>query len=78
MTTPIMSTYARLPVSFSRGDGAWLLDDQGERYLDALSGIGVCGLGHAHPAVTKAIAEQAGRLVHTSNLYAIANQQRLA
>jgi acetylornithine/N-succinyldiaminopimelate aminotransferase len=78
MTTPIMPTYARLSVSFSRGDGPWLLDDQGERYLDALSGIAVCGLGHAHPAVTKAIAEQAGRLVHTSNLYAIANQQRLA
>ena len=78
VTTPIMPTYARLSVGFSRGDGPWLLDDQGERYLDALSGIAVCGLGHAHPAVTKAIAEQAGRLVHTSNLYAIANQQRLA
>ena len=73
-----MPTYARLPVRFSHGDGAWLLDDQGERYLDALSGIAVCGLGHAHPAVTKAIAEQAGRLIHTSNLYAIANQERLA
>ena len=67
MTTSIMPTYARLPVSFSRGEGVWLLDEQGERYLDALSGIAVCGLGHAHPAVTKAIAEQAGRLVHTSN-----------
>ena len=78
MTTSIMPTYARLPVSFSRGEGVWLLDEQGERYLDALSGIAVCGLGHAHPAVTKAITEQAGRLVHTSNLYAIANQQRLA
>ncbi len=78
VTTPIMPTYARLSVGFSRGEGPWLLDDQGERYLDALSGIAVCGLGHAHPAVTKAIAEQAGRLVHTSNLYAIANQQRLA
>jgi len=78
LTTSIMPTYARLPVSFSRGEGVWLLDEQGERYLDALSGIAVCGLGHAHPAVTKAITEQAGRLVHTSNLYAIANQQRLA
>jgi acetylornithine/N-succinyldiaminopimelate aminotransferase len=78
MTTPIMPTYARLPVHFSHGDGAWLFDDGGERYLDALSGIAVCGLGHAHPAVTKAIAEQAGRLVHTSNLYGVANQERLA
>ncbi len=78
MTTPIMPTYARLPVHFSHGDGAWLFDDGGERYLDALSGIAVCGLGHAHPAVTKAVAEQAGRLVHTSNLYGVANQERLA
>ena len=73
-----MPTYARLPVCFSHGDGPWLFDDQGERYLDALSGIAVCGLGHAHPAITKAIAEQAGRLVHTSNLYRVANQERLA
>ena len=73
-----MPTYARLPVRFSHGDGPWLFDDQGERYLDALSGISVCGLGHAHPAITKAIAEQAGRLVHTSNLYRVANQERLA
>lgn len=78
MTTPIMPTYARLPVHFSHGDGAWLFDDGGERYLDALSGIAVCGLGHAHPAVTRAVAEQAGRLVHTSNLYGVANQERLA
>jgi acetylornithine/N-succinyldiaminopimelate aminotransferase len=78
MNTPIMPTYARLPVRFSHGDGPWLFDDQGERYLDALSGIAVCGLGHAHPAITKAIAEQAGRLVHTSNLYRVANQERLA
>jgi len=78
MTTPIMPTYARLPVHFSHGEGAWLVDEGGERYLDALSGIAVCGLGHAHPAVTKAVSEQAGRLVHTSNLYGIANQERLA
>ena len=78
MNTPIMPTYARLPVRFSHGDGPWLFDDEGERYLDALSGIAVCGLGHAHPAITKAIAEQAGRLVHTSNLYRVANQERLA
>ena len=73
-----MPTYARLPVHFSHGEGAWLVDEGGKRYLDALSGIAVCGLGHAHPAVTKAVSEQAGRLVHTSNLYGIANQERLA
>ncbi len=73
-----MNTYARLPVSFDRGEGAWLYDDKGNKYLDALSGIAVCGLGHAHPAVTAAISEQAGKLVHTSNLYGIANQQQLA
>lgn len=78
MTQPIMPTYARLPVRFSHGEGAWLVDVEGERYLDALSGIAVCGLGHAHHAVTKAVSEQASRLVHTSNLYAIANQERLA
>lgn len=78
MTTPIMPTYARFPVRFSHGEGVWLIDEDGGRYLDALSGIAVCGLGHAHPAVTRAIAEQAGRLVHTSNLYGIANQERLA
>ncbi len=78
MTTPIMPTYARLPVRFERGDGVWLIDDAGERYLDALAGIAVCGLGHAHPAVTQAVAEQAGKLIHTSNLYGIANQERLA
>jgi len=74
----IMNTYARLPVSFDHGEGAWLYDDKGNKYLDALSGIAVCGLGHAHPAVTAAISEQAGKLVHTSNLYSIANQQQLA
>ena len=78
MTTPIMPTYARLPVRFSHGEGSWLIDETGERYLDALSGIAVCGLGHAHPAVTRAVSEQAARLVHTSNLYGIANQERLA
>ncbi|NIM28710.1 MAG: acetylornithine/succinylornithine family transaminase [Gammaproteobacteria bacterium] len=78
MTTPIMSTYARLPVRFSHGEGVWLVDEAGERYLDALSGISVCGLGHAHPAVARAVGEQAGRLIHTSNLYGIANQERLA
>jgi acetylornithine aminotransferase len=73
-----MSTYARLPVEFERGEGIWLWDTEGRQYLDALSGIAVCGLGHAHPDVTRAITEQAGRLVHTSNLYGIPHQVKLA
>ncbi len=74
----LMPTYNRLPVSFVRGEGAWLWDGDGKRYLDALAGIAVCGLGHAHPAVVAAISDQAGRLVHTSNLYGIERQQALA
>ncbi len=73
-----MPTYGRLPVSFVKGSGAWLEDENGARYLDALSGIAVCGLGHSHPAVTKAICDQAGTLLHTSNLYGIPHQQELA
>lgn len=72
-----MNTYARLPVSFVRGEGAWLFDDNGKRYLDGLSGIAVCGLGHAHPAVTRAICEQAGALLHVSNLFEIPHQRAL-
>ncbi len=72
-----MATYKRLPVTFERGEGAWLWDNNGKRYLDALSGIAVCGLGHAHPAVSQALCDQAGTLLHTSNIYAIANQQAL-
>jgi len=74
----IMSTYASMPVTFSYGKGAMLTDTEGKEYLDALAGIAVCGLGHAHPAVTQAICEQAGKLMHTSNLYQIENQQNLA
>ncbi len=77
MKDVLMHTYSRLPVAFTHGDGAWLYDEQGKRYLDGLSGIAVCSLGHAHPAVTRALCEQAGRLVHTSNLYGIALQQLL-
>ena len=73
-----MSNYAPLPVEFVRGEGAWLTDSKGQRYLDALSGIAVCGLGHAHPAVLAAISDQARRLVHTSNLYRIPLQEQLA
>lgn len=72
-----MTTYKRLPVTFARGEGVWLWDTNGTRYLDALSGIAVCGLGHAHPAVREALCEQAGQLIHTSNLYGIAEQERL-
>jgi len=72
-----MSTYKRQPVTFERGEGAWLWDTTGRRYLDALSGVAVCGLGHAHPAVQEALCVQAGRLVHTSNIYGIALQEQL-
>jgi acetylornithine aminotransferase len=72
-----MSTYARLPVSFLRGKGAYLTASDGKEYLDALSGIAVCGLGHAHPKVAEAIADQAKKLVHTSNLYEIPHQTTL-
>lgn len=78
MTDSLMHNYAPLPVSFEKGEGAMLWDTEGKTYLDALGGIAVCGLGHAHPAVTKAICDQAGKLIHTSNIYAISNQQTLA
>ena len=76
--THLMSTYKRQDVAFVRGEGVWLEDADGKRYLDGLSGIAVCGLGHAHPHVTRMISEQAGRVVHTSNLYRIPEQERLA
>lgn len=75
---PIMNTYGRLPVTFTKGEGAHVFDTDGKSYLDALSGIAVCGLGHGHPAVTRAIRDQADNLVHTSNLYGIGQQQTLA
>ncbi|MCW9015258.1 MAG: acetylornithine transaminase [Gammaproteobacteria bacterium] len=74
----LMTNYAPLPVCFEQGKGAVLRDNQGKEYLDALAGIAVCGLGHAHPAVTEAISKQAGKLLHTSNLYCIQRQQELA
>lgn len=74
----LMQTYARLPVTFSHGEGVYLYDTDGRRYLDGISGIAVNGLGHAHPAVTAAIREQADKLVHSSNLYRIAKQEQLA
>ncbi len=74
----LMNTYMRLPVTFVKGKGMWLWDDQGKRYLDALAGIAVCGLGHCHPKLVKAISEQARTLIHTSNLYHIDKQEKLA
>ncbi len=74
----LMPTYSRLPVTFTHGEGCYLFDTQGKRYLDGLCGISVTNLGHAHPAVTTAIQEQAGRLLHTSNLYQIGAQEELA
>lgn len=73
-----MPTYGRLPVTFERGEGAWLFDEKNNRYLDAVSGIAVCSLGHAHPAVHQALCKQSEKLVHTSNLYGIAVQEQLA
>jgi len=73
-----MSSYQPLPVAFEQGAGAWLTDQDGQQYLDALSGLAVCGLGHAHPDVAQAIADQAGKLLHTSNLYHIPLQEELA
>ena len=78
MPDHLMTTYNRLPVRFDHGEGIWLRDTEHRQYLDALSGIAVCGLGHAHPAVTAAVSDQAGKLVHTSNLYGIELQSQLA
>jgi len=72
-----MSTYARLPVSFERGEGAYLFDTNGDQYLDALAGIAVCSVGHANPQIAEAIADQARTLIHTSNVYGIPNQTEL-
>ncbi|MGH8656682.1 MAG: aspartate aminotransferase family protein [Gammaproteobacteria bacterium] len=78
MSSHLMATYARLPVAFERGEGAWLWDLAGNKYLDAVSGVAVCVLGHAHPVVAQAISEQAHKLLHTSNLYEIPIQNALA
>ncbi len=73
-----MSNYASLPVAFTHGQGAVLWDQDGREYIDALGGIAVAALGHAHPAVTQAICDQASKLLHTSNIYQIENQRQLA
>ncbi|HSW68588.1 MAG TPA: aspartate aminotransferase family protein [Gammaproteobacteria bacterium] len=79
MSIKIMPTYYnQMPVSFEYGRGAWLWDSNNNSYLDGLSGIAVCSLGHAHPAVTQTIIDQAGKLLHTSNTYTIDKQIELA
>lgn len=78
MTDHLMKNYMRLPVTFVKGEGVWLWDTHGDRYLDALSGVAVNGLGHAHPKLVKVISEQAAKLIHVSNYYEIAEQAALA
>lgn len=78
MTESVMPTYGRLDIAFAKGQGAWLTDTNDKQYLDALSGIAVCNLGHCHPAVTKAVQHQAETLIHTSNMYHIPLQTQLA
>ena len=73
----VMNTYKRLPVAFERGEGCWLWDKHGKRYLDALAGIAVLGIGHSHPRFVQAITAQAGKLIHTSNVYEIEHQEAL-
>ena len=75
---PLITTYNPLPISFTHGEGIWLYDDKGDAYLDSFSGIGVCGLGHAHPDVTRTIQQQAAKLLHTSNGFHIREQELLA
>jgi len=78
MTSHLMNTYARLPVAFTRGEGVWLWGEDGKKYLDALAGIAVSGLGHAHPRLVRAIADQAAKVIHTSNIYEIPLQTQVA
>ena len=78
MTSPLMPTYARSELAFDRGEGAYLFDTAGRRYLDFATGVAVNALGHAHPYLVEVLREQAGKLWHTSNLYQIPDQERLA
>ena len=78
MSDHLMNTYMRQPVTFTKGEGVWLWDTAGEKYLDALAGVAVNGLGHAHPKLVAAISEQAAKLIHVSNIYQIAEQDALA
>ena len=74
----LMNTYGEKAMTLVSGDGAWLHDEKGNKYLDALSGIAVCGLGHSHPEISKVISDQAKELIHCSNFFAIPSQQQLA
>lgn len=76
MSSYLLPTYKRQPISFIKGQGSYLYTNDGTPYLDALTGIAVCGLGHCHPRITAAISDQAGQLVHTSNLFGIDWQER--
>ncbi|PKO54874.1 MAG: acetylornithine transaminase [Betaproteobacteria bacterium HGW-Betaproteobacteria-2] len=78
MSDHLMNTYGRQPVTFVKGEGVWLWDEQGNQYLDALAGVAVNGLGHAHPKLVKAISDQSAKLIHVSNIYHIREQQQLA
>lgn len=78
MSDHLMHNYMRLPVTFTHGEGVWLWDNNGEKYLDALTGIAVNGLGHAHPKLVNAISQQAAKLIHVSNVYHVAEQSKLA
>lgn len=74
----LITTYKPIPLSLTHGEGVWVYDEQGQKYLDSFSGIGVCGLGHAHPEIMRTIIQQAGKLVHTSNIFPIKQQALLA
>ena len=74
----LMNTYGEKAMTLVSGEGAWLYDEKGNKYLDALSGIAVCGLGHSHPEISKVIADQSTELIHCSNFFAIPSQQKLA
>ena len=78
MIPSVLPTYSRAPLRFAKGEGTWLVEEDGRRFLDLASGIAVNALGHAHPALVAALTEQAGKLWHTSNLYEIPQQQALA
>src|SRR5918996_6048959 len=77
-TSHLLPTYARVDLAFERGEGAWLIATNGDRYLDFTSGVAVNALGHAHPALVAALTEQANKLWHVSNLYRIPEGERLA
>ncbi|TCJ11786.1 aspartate aminotransferase family protein [Parasulfuritortus cantonensis] len=78
MSEHLMQTYGRQPIAFTHGEGVWLYDENGDKYLDAVAGVAVVGLGHGHPVLAKALCEQASRVIHTSNLYRIPKQEELA